>query len=455
MFKKILIANRGEVALRILRACRELGIETVMVHSTTDSESMPVCLADESVCIGPGPSAQSYLNIPAILAAAEITGAEAIHPGFGFLSENAHFSSTVQDHGLVFIGPDPQHIDVMGHKVKAKQTAQELGLDVVMGSGAELEGLDQAMDLARQIGYPVLLKASMGGGGKGMRIVYREEDLQEHMSQAQAEAMASFGHGGLYMEKFLIKPRHIEFQIIADHHGHVVCLGERDCSIQRRHQKIWEEAPSCGISHAQREEMTARIVKAMEVFGYRNAGTLEFLYEEGRFYFIEMNTRLQVEHPITEMITGIDIVKEQIRVAAGLPLSFTQNDIVLRGHAIECRINAENSETFTPSPGRVQSYLAPGGPFVRVDSALFAGYTIPPYYDSLISKLVVHGNTREECMARLRRALQEYVITGVDTLIPLHQALCDLEDIKKGEFHIKWLEQEGLKAIYPSQGDAS
>lgn len=440
MFKKILIANRGEIALRILRACHELGISTVAVHSSADADAMHVRLADESVCIGPGPSAQSYLNIPAILSAAEVTGADAIHPGFGFLSENPKFASMVAEHGMCFIGPTAEQIAIMGDKILAKQKARELGLDLIQGSQGALADLQEAQDLAHNIGFPVLLKASGGGGGKGMRVVHEPEHLEEAFYQAQAEAMANFGSDSLYMEQYLQAPRHIEFQILGDHFGNVVCLGDRDCSIQRNHQKIWEEAPCAILTAQQRAEMTEKVIKAMQNFGYRNAGTLEFLYENNKFYFIEMNTRIQVEHPVTEMITGIDIVKQQISIAAGNPLPFRQEDIQLRGHAIECRINAENPETFLPSPGCVQAYSVPGGAFVRVDSALFAGYKIPPFYDSLVAKLVVHGSDRTECLARLRRALHEYVITGIDTLIPLHQKLCQSSDVQNGKIHVKWLE---------------
>lgn len=440
MFKKVLIANRGEIALRILRACRELDIATVAVHSTSDSDAMHVRLADESVCIGPGPALKSYLNIPAILSAAEVTSADAIHPGFGFLSENAQFASMVCDHGISFIGPSPEHIRVMGHKVLAKQKAHELGLETIRGSRDEVSSFEEARELARTIGYPVLLKATAGGGGKGMRVVSEEKELKGQLENAQSEAMASFGHDGVYIEKYLKQPRHVEFQILGDQHGNVVCLGDRDCSIQRNHQKIWEEAPCIALSAQERQTMMDVCVQTMQRFGYYNAGTLEFLYEDGQFYFIEMNTRIQVEHPVTEMITGIDIVKEQIKIAAGLPLSFSQKDVVLRGHAIECRINAEHSETFIPSPGKIDAYLAPGGPSVRVDSGLFSGYTIPPIYDSLISKLIVHGHDRQECLARLKRALDEYVITGVFTLIPLHKKLCENPDVQSGNYHVKWLE---------------
>jgi acetyl-CoA carboxylase biotin carboxylase subunit len=441
MFKKVLIANRGEIALRILRACKELSIPTVAIHSTADSESMVVRLADESVCIGPPAARDSYLNIPAILAAAEITQADAIHPGFGFLSENAYFASMVADHAMTFIGPSPGHMILMGDKVKARETAQKLGLEVIRGSDGELASLEEAQALAKAIGYPVLIKATAGGGGKGMRVIHHEHELAEKMDMAKSEALASFQHGGLYMEKYLTQPRHVEFQVLGDAYGDVLCLGDRDCSVQRNHQKIWEEAPCSVLSPLERETMIIKVISAMKKLGYSGAGTLEFLYEEGQFYFIEMNTRIQVEHPVTEMITGLDLVKLQIMMAAGIPLPLRQEDIVFRGHAIECRINAEHPETFCPSPGRVEAYLAPGGPFVRVDSALFPGCSIPPFYDSLVAKLIVYGETRDECLQRLRRALHEYVITGVDTLLPLHLRLCETQAVQEGNLHVKWLEQ--------------
>jgi acetyl-CoA carboxylase biotin carboxylase subunit len=406
---------------------------------------MHVRLADESVCIGPASGLLSYLNIPSILAAAEVTNADAIHPGFGFLSENADFAEMVTAHGLTFIGPNAELIRTMGQKVVAKQTAIALGLSVISGSEGEINSVADACAIADTIGYPVLLKATAGGGGKGMRIVRTRQEMVELLPQAQGEALASFGNASMYMEKFLERPRHIEFQVLGDLHGNVVCLGDRECSVQRNHQKIWEEAPSPIISDVERAHMTEKVIAAMKKFNYTSLGTLEFLYEHGEFYFIEMNTRIQVEHPVTEMITGIDLVKEQIRVAQGHTLSFSQEDIVLRGHAIECRINAENPITFRPSPGKIQEYLTPGGPFVRVDSALFAGYVVPPYYDSLISKLIVHGRDREECLARLRHALNEYVITGIDTLIPLHQQLSCHPDVIKADYHVKWLENEFLK----------
>lgn len=430
--------------MRILRACKELDIRTVAVHSTADGEAMHVRLADESVCIGPESSLKSYLNIPAVLSAAEVTGAEAIHPGFGFLSENAKFASMVREHGLAFVGPSSEHIAMMGHKGMAKQKAQELGLVVIQGSCAEIRNLQDGLFVAQSIGYPLLLKATAGGGGKGMRVVWQEKDLQESMMQAQAEALNSFGCDGIYMEKYLQHPRHVEFQVLGDLHGNMVCLGDRDCSLQRNHQKIWEEAPCIALSPSERQNMMEKVSKAMSLLGYYSAGTLEFLYEDGVFYFIEMNTRIQVEHPVTEMVVGVDIVKEQIRIAAGLPLSFTQQEVRFHGHAIECRINAEHPETFLPSPGRVDAYLAPGGPFTRMDSALFPGYVIPPFYDSLIGKLIVYGQDRLECLARLQRALNECVIGGVHTLLPLHKRLCSSPAVIRGDFDVTWLEREFL-----------
>lgn len=439
MFKKVLIANRGEIALRIHRACHEMGIKTVAVHSEADADAMHVRLADESVCIGPNASSESYLNIPAIISAAEISNADAIHPGYGFLSENAKFADIVVEHGITFIGPTADHIRLMGDKVAAKDTMKKLGVPVVPGSDGGVEPGEGAEKVAAQIGYPVLIKAASGGGGRGMKVVERPEDLAAAMSAARSEAKKAFGDDTVYMEKFLKKPRHIEFQILADSQGNVIHLGERDCSLQRRHQKVLEEAPSPTLSVEERQEMGARVADAIRKFGYLGAGTIEFLYEDGTFYFIEMNTRLQVEHPVTEMITGIDLVREQIRVATGLPLSYTQADITFEGHAIECRINAENPRTFAPSPGKVTDYHTPGGLGVRVDSALYDGYKIPPYYDSLISKLIVHGKTREEALLRLRRSLEEYVINGVETTIPLHKALVEDEEFRKGAYNIHWL----------------
>ncbi|GER08371.1 acetyl-CoA carboxylase biotin carboxylase subunit [Kordiimonadales bacterium JCM 17843] len=441
MFQKILIANRGEIALRIHRACQEMGIRTVAVHSTADAEAMHVRLADESVCIGPPPSADSYLNIPAIIAAAEITGAEAIHPGYGFLSENARFADIVEEHNLTFIGPTPEHIRTMGDKITAKDTMKRLGVPVVPGSEGGITDDDTAFEVAQSIGYPVIVKAAAGGGGRGMKVAHSREDLSHALSSARTEAKAAFGDNAVYLEKYLGKPRHIEVQILGDGQGRVIHLGERDCSLQRRHQKVLEEAPSPIITEAQRMDIGARCVNALSKLKYRGAGTIEFLYEDGGFYFIEMNTRLQVEHPVTEMISGIDLVREQIRVAMGEPLRFTQEEIRLHGHAIECRINAEDPMTFAPSPGTVCDYHAPGGLSVRVDSALYTGYRVPPYYDSLIAKLIVHGESREDCLMRLRRALDEYVIGGINTSIPLHKILMDEPDFQKGDYTIHWLEK--------------
>jgi acetyl-CoA carboxylase biotin carboxylase subunit len=441
MFEKVLIANRGEVALRIHRACREMGISTVAVHSTADADAMHVRLADESVCIGPPPARDSYLNIPAIVSAAIITGADAIHPGYGFLSENANFAAIVEEHGLVFIGPSPEHIRMMGDKVQAKATMKELGVPVVPGSDGPVTSAADVSDLAQRIGYPVLIKAAAGGGGRGMKVAQAPDQLADQLRIARQEAKANFGDDAVYLEKYLGAPRHIELQIIADAHGNVIHLGERDCSLQRRHQKLLEEAPSPALNAATRERLGGIGTGALKKLGYRNAGTIEFLYENGEFYFIEMNTRVQVEHPVTEMISGIDIVREQIRIAAGAPLSFTQDQVALSGHAIECRINAENPDTFAPSPGRISEYHPPGGLGVRVDSALYSGYRVPPHYDSLVAKLIVHGNTRNECLMRLRRALEEYVIGGIDTTIPLHRRIIADRDFLNGDYDIRWLEK--------------
>ena len=441
MFEKVLIANRGEIALRILRACREMGIKTVAVHSTADEQAMHVRLADESVCIGPPPSRDSYLNIPAILSAATITGAEAIHPGVGFLSENATFAAMVEEHGMTFIGPKPEHISLMGDKVAAKDAAKSLGIPVVPGSDGAVTDDGEAARLAAHIGYPVLVKAAAGGGGRGMKVARSQGEIFQALQMARSEAKAAFGNDQVYMEKYLERPRHIEIQILADGHGNVVHLGERDCSLQRRHQKLLEEAPSPALNDEARAEIGEIAASAMRKLGYQSAGTIEFLYEEGRFFFIEMNTRLQVEHPITEAITGVDIVREQIRVAAGLPLSFGQAEVTFQGHAIECRINAENPETFAPSPGTIVGYHAPGGLGVRVDSGIYGGYRVPPHYDSLIAKLIVYGATRNECLMRLRRALQEYVVDGVDTTIALHQRLAQEPDFLNGDYDIHWLER--------------
>jgi acetyl-CoA carboxylase, biotin carboxylase subunit len=440
VFEKILIANRGEIALRIHRACREMGIRTVAVHSTADADAMHVRLADESVCIGPPPAKLSYLNIPAILTAASITGADAIHPGIGFMSENANFAEMVEQHGFAFIGPTPEHIRMMGDKVTAKKTVKELGLPTVPGSDGALKDLDDARKTAADIGFPVLIKASAGGGGKGMKIAQNDGELEEAYTLARSEALAAFGNDEVYMEKYLQKPRHIEVQLMGDTHGNAVHFGERDCSIQRRHQKVIEEAPSPGLNAAARDMIGTLAAKVIRSIKYRGVGTIEFLYEQGKFYFIEMNTRLQIEHTITEMITGIDLVREQIRVAAGLPLSYKQSDIVINGHAIECRINAENPETFAPSPGKIAGYHPPGGLGVRVDSALYDGYRVPPHYDSMIAKLIVHGTNRNECLLRLRRALEEFVIGGIDTTLPLHRRLVAEHDFINGDYDIHWLE---------------
>ncbi len=441
MFDKVLIANRGEIALRVHRACKEMGISTVAVHSERDAGAMWVRLADESVCIGPASAAKSYLNIPSIIAAAEITGAQAIHPGYGFLSENARFAEIVGAHGMTFIGPKPEHITIMGDKISAKQTVKAAGIPVVPGSDGALNTEEEAMAAAEEIGFPVLIKAAAGGGGRGMKVANDRESLAEAVSTARAEAKAAFGDDAVYMERYLQTPRHIELQVIADSFGNVCHLGERDCSLQRRHQKVMEEAPSPAIDAATRSKIGAVVVEAIRKIGYLGVGTIEFLYENGEFFFIEMNTRLQVEHPITEAITGIDLVREQIRIAAGLPLSFSQKDIVFEGHAIECRINAENPRTFTPSPGLITDFHAPGGLGVRLDSAIYAGYVIPPDYDSLAGKLIVHGRDRAECIARLTRCLGEMVVGGIETTIPLFQELMVQPEIIAGDYHIHWLER--------------
>jgi acetyl-CoA carboxylase biotin carboxylase subunit len=441
MFEKILIANRGEIALRINRACKEMGIATVAVHSTADADSMHVRLADESVCIGPPPATQSYLNIPQIIAACEITGAEAIHPGYGFLSENARFAEIVREHGITFIGPTPEHIRLMGDKIAAKRAVKSVGIPTVPGSDGAVGSDAEATRLGDEIGYPVLIKAAAGGGGRGMKVARSVSDLSLALSTARAEAKAAFGNDEVYMEKYLQRPRHIEVQVLADAHGKVLHLGERDCSLQRRHQKLWEEAPSPALNAAQREQIGSTVTRALEKLGYLGVGTVEFLFEDGGFYFIEMNTRLQVEHPVTEAITGLDIVREQIRVAAGGAIEMRQSDIVLSGHAIECRINAENAFTFQPSPGTITHFHAPGGLGVRFDSAIYDGYKIPPYYDSLAGKLIVHGRNRNECLMRLRRSLDELVVGGIETTIPLFQKLVREPDIINGDYHIHWLEQ--------------
>lgn len=441
MFKKILIANRGEIAVRILRACKDLGIQTVAVHSVVDADAMHVRLADESVCIGPASARESYLNSPAIISAACITNADAIHPGFGFLSENAIFAHMVEEHGLAFVGPKADHIAMMGDKIMAKKTVKRLGLPTVPGSEGAANKIDKALALADEIGYPVLIKSAGGGGGRGMKVARSKEDFVEAYEVARHEAGIAFGNDVVYLEKFLEHPKHIEFQVIADKYGNAVCLGERDCSMQRRNQKVWEEAPSTVLSSEFREQFGRKIAKAVSELGYVGVGTLEFLYENGQLYFIEMNTRIQVEHPITEVITGVDLVREQILVAAGEKLSFTQDDVEFRGHAIECRINAENSETYMPSSGTITQYHCPGGIGVRVDSALYEGCKISPYYDSLIAKLIVHAPDRKQCLARLARALNEYAISGVDTLIPLHLKLVRHPDVVAGNFDIHFLER--------------
>ncbi len=439
--EKLLIANRGEIALRIHRAAHEMGIKTVAVHSTADADAMHVRLADEAICIGPPAAKDSYLNVPAIISAAEVSGADAIHPGYGFLSENARFAEIIEEHKLIFVGPKPEHIRTMGDKVMAKKTAGDLGLPLVPGSAGAIEDVEEAKRLAREVGYPVIIKAASGGGGRGMKVVSSEEELETQMQQAGTEAKAAFGDATVYLEKYLGNPRHIEFQVFGDGKGNAIHLGERDCSLQRRHQKVLEEAPSPVISAEERARMGGIVAKAMADMGYRGAGTIEFLWEDGQFYFIEMNTRIQVEHPVTEMITGFDLVREQIRIAEGRPLSVKQEDLEFRGHSIECRINAEDPRTFAPSPGLIKAYHPAGGMHVRVDSALYAGYKIPPYYDSMIGKLIVYGRTRESCMMRMRRALEEMVVDGVKTNIPLHQDLLAQADVIDGNYTIKWLEE--------------
>ncbi len=446
MFDKVLIANRGEIALRIHRACKELGIQTVAVHSTADADAMHVRLADEAVCIGPPAARDSYLNKAAIISAAVITGADAIHPGYGFLSENADFARMVDEHGIVFIGPSADHITMMGDKIEAKRAMVELKVPCVPGSDGPVADVETALKLGAEIGYPVLIKAAGGGGGKGMRVAKNADELAEAYRAARSEAGANFGNDIVYLEKYLDHPRHIEFQILADAFGNVVHLGERDCSLQRKHQKVLEESPSPALNADQRMRMGEVVTSALKKLGYRNAGTLEFLYQDGHFYFIEMNTRLQVEHPVTEMICGLDLVREQIRIAAGAPLAFTQDDVRLQGHAIECRINAEDPESFAPAPGRVAEYHAPGGLGVRVDSALYSGYKVPSNYDSMVAKLIVHGTSRNECLMRLRRALDEYVIGGIKTTLPLHRKLVQRQEFIDGRYDIHWLERwMGLK----------
>jgi acetyl-CoA carboxylase biotin carboxylase subunit len=441
MFEKVLIANRGEIALRIHRACKEMGISTVAVHSTADADAMHVRLADEAVCIGPAPSKDSYLNIQAILSAATITGADAIHPGYGFLSENANFAEMVEEHGFTFIGPTPEHIRMMGDKITAKKIAQETGMPIVPGSNGSVDSVEEALKVGEEFGYPVIVKATAGGGGRGMQLVRNAAEMEVNWKTARTEALAAFGNADVYIEKFLTKPRHIEIQVLCDTHGNAVHVGERDCSLQRRNQKVLEEAPSPALNEEQRKEIGETVAAAMRKMKYRGVGTVEFLYENGEFFFIEMNTRLQVEHPISEMISGLDLAREQIRVASGAPLGYTQDDIKFQGHSIECRINAEDPENFMPCPGKITDYHAPGGLSVRVDSALYSGYSVPPHYDSMIAKLIVHGNNRNECLMRLRRALGEYVIGGIKTSIPLHQKLLENQDFINGDYDIKWLEK--------------
>jgi acetyl-CoA carboxylase, biotin carboxylase subunit len=440
MFDKILIANRGEIALRILRACKELGIATVAVHSTADGDAMHVRLADESVCIGPPPARDSYLNVPALIAACEITGADAVHPGYGFLSENARFAEVLNHHGIAFIGPKAEHIRTMGDKIEAKRTAKRLGIPCVPGSEGGVTDDAEAKRVAAEIGYPVLIKAASGGGGRGMKVARTEDDLSHALATARTEAKAAFGDEAVYLEKYLEKPRHIEIQVLGDGRGDAIHLGERDCSLQRRHQKVWEEGPSPALNAAERERIGGIVRAAMQELGYAGAGTVEFLYEDGEFYFIEMNTRIQVEHPVTEMITGIDLVNEQIRVAAGSPLPLQQQEVRIEGHAIECRVNAEHPSTFRASPGLITYFHPPGGLGVRVDSAVYQGYRIPPHYDSLVGKLIVHGRTRNECLMRLRRSLDEFVVDGIDTTLPLFRTLVRNPDIQNGLYDIHWLE---------------
>lgn len=440
MFNKLLIANRGEIALRVLRACKELGIKTVAAHSTADANAMHVRLADESVCIGPPPARDSYLKIPEILAACEITGADAVHPGYGFLSENARFSEILKAHNITFVGPSAEHISIMGDKITAKQTAERLGIPVVPGSKGAIKNIKDAQKVAAEIGYPVLVKAASGGGGRGMKVAMSAADLPNAVSTAKVEAKAAFGDDAIYLEKYLSTPRHIEIQVFGDGKGNAIHLGERDCSLQRRHQKVWEEALSPTLNKEERVKIGEICAKAVAEIGYSGAGTIEFLYENGEFYFIEMNTRLQVEHPVTEAVTGIDLVHEQLRIASGGSLSVQQKDIVFTGHAIECRINAEHPRTFVPSPGTITQYHPPGGFGVRVDSGVYQGYSIPPFYDSLIGKLIVHGRNRTDCLMRLRRALNEFVIDGVETTIPLFHSLLAERDILDGDYDIHWLE---------------
>jgi acetyl-CoA carboxylase biotin carboxylase subunit len=446
VFEKVLIANRGEIALRIHRACQEMGIATVAVHSTADASAMHVRLADEAVCIGPPPPKDSYLNKAAILTAATLTGADAIHPGVGFLSENAAFAEMVEDHGIAFIGPSPEHIRMMGDKIQAKEAARELGIPCVPGSAGGIETDEEAIAIAKEVGFPLIIKAAAGGGGRGMKVAYSMDEVKTALSICRTEAKNAFGDDAVYIERYLARPRHIEVQLIGDGQGGCIHLGERDCSIQRRHQKVIEEAPSPALNANQRRTIGETVTNAMKKLGYRSAGTIEFLFEDGEFFFIEMNTRLQVEHPVSEMICSIDLVREQIRIAAGAKLDLTQDDIKIQGHAIECRITAEDPETFMPTPGRITDYHAPGGLGVRVDSQLYSGYAVPPYYDSLVSKLIVHGQNRNECLMRLRRSLAEYVIGGIKTTIPLHQKIIAEKPFIDGDYDIHWLEKwMGLK----------
>jgi acetyl-CoA carboxylase biotin carboxylase subunit len=441
MFDKILIANRGEIALRVLRACKELGVASVAVHSTADEDAMHVRLADESVCIGPPPARESYLNIPSLLAACEITGADAVHPGYGFLSENPRFAEILEEHNIHFIGPKPAHIRLMGNKIEAKRTASRFGIPVVPGSDGPVSSEQEALAVADAVGFPVLVKAAGGGGGRGMKVAHTAEELARTIAIARSESKAAFGEDTVYLEKYLVRPRHIEIQVLGDGQGHAIHLGERDCSLQRRYQKVWEEGPSPALNETARYSIGEAVAKAMREIEYLGVGTVEFLYAEGNFYFIEMNTRIQVEHPVTEMITDIDLVLEQIRVAAGGDLELTQDDVKFHGHAIECRINAENPVSFRASPGKIVHYHPPGGLGVRVDSAVYHGYSIPPFYDSLVGKLIVHGKTRGECLMRLKRALDEFVIDGIETNLPLFRALVREKDIIDGDYHIHWLEE--------------
>ncbi len=441
MFKKVLVANRGEIAVRIIRSCQELGINTVAIHSKADEDAMHVKMANESICIGNNSAKDSYLNIPAIITATELTGADAIHPGYGFLSENYRFANILEEHDIAFIGPKPKHIEVMGDKIKARETISKTGIPLVPGSDGNIINLNNLKKTALKIGYPIIIKAASGGGGKGMKVVYKQENLEEQFDLAKAEAKANFGNDEVYIEKFLENPKHIEFQVFADKYGNVIHLGERDCSMQRRHQKIIEEAPAHNINISEKKKVLNSIIRAMKKIKYVGAGTVEMLYENGKFYFIEMNTRLQVEHPVTEMVTGFDIVAEQIKVASGQKLKIKQEDISFLGHSIECRINAENSKTFLPSPGIISAYHTPGGPGVRVDSAAFEKYKVLPYYDSLIGKLIVHADNRDLAIARMKRALNEFIIEGIDTTLELHKAVISTKEFKSSNYDIKWLEK--------------